>query len=76
MSSLINLYGESTCAATLGFGAGEGAVWRGQVTQRQFGFKEFLIVPIAGEGRYVQGKDLFFLWHTQKKIPLEHENRR
>lgn len=59
MSSLINLYGESACRATLGLG-GKGAVWRGQVTQRQqFGFKEILVVPnIAGEGRYVQGKDL------------------
>lgn len=65
MSLLIYLYGESTCAATLGFG-GEGAVWRGQITQRQFGFKDILVVPVAGEGRYIQGKDLC-LWQKKKK---------
>lgn len=50
-------------------------MWRGQVTQRQFGFKEILVVPIAGEGRYIQGKGLC-LWHTHTyKIPLKHENK-
>lgn len=64
MNSLIYLYGESTCTATLGFG-GDRAVWRGQITQREFGFKEILVVPIAGEGRYIQGKDLG-LWQKKK----------
>ena len=41
------------------------AVQEGQVTQRQFGYKEILPGPIAEEGRYVTGKDFYYYYWLQ-----------
>lgn len=59
VSPLINLYGESTCAATLEFGGGG----RGGSVERADNLKTIWLQkdassPYSRRGRYIQGKDL------------------